>query len=311
MEELLLPQDTRNELKNNYKNTRDQKINSLLKKTHDFDIITPEIPSNKKIFLYQAHSDLCTLLYNKLIKKYPKLESQFITEYQIEHIIRKINKEENNQWTKENISDFVNELKKNYNFEGTEKLILNSTNKTNQITDIRINNSEITHNRYILLSSKYRNKERWVNSNYYSISMIQGDGNLFNINNTHVKKIKSIELIEAIIPINQGKYYPYLYLVIKELYPSYITNDPILSKAYTILSIPKDKSDIYKFTNKDFTHCHKLFNPYIELTKITIQIFNSDGELYQFKGENTENLFLFKVEQYISNNPDIYRTYTM
>jgi len=310
MDQLLKPVDTRNSIKNNYSASRKQNIENMLKYNDGIDFTIPKSTQIKKN-LYTYDSNFSKLLLDSLINEFPALKSQFINEYQIEHMIRKINKNNTNEWTNENISQFVKDLKKSYNFVNEKKInkkpndiILNNSipmNSNNEKPNDMILNHSIpmnsNNNDILLISSKNRNFNKWPSANKYSISFLKDDNIMYNLNVSHIKKIKSIELIEAILPININKFYPYIYIVINEFNSNYITNNNNLSKAYTILTAPEiTKNNIYKFTKNNISYCYKEFNPYIDLGKITITVYNSNNELYEFPDTIKEHLLLFKIK---------------
>jgi hypothetical protein len=119
------------------------------------------------------------------------------------------------------------------------------------------------------------------------------------------KNIYSIELIQAIIPdknnvINE----PYLLLDIEEIQDVMVSSDSNISKSFAILLLdtPNIPGGFIQIDNR--IHENTVLNfttPKASLSKMSISIKNSDGNLFDFGlnsdtlNKNMQNTFIFKI----------------
>jgi hypothetical protein len=147
---------------------------------------------------------------------------------------------------------------------------------------------------YLVVSSKDRDVSQHPNVNHYMIDFPR-----------EFKNIKSIELIQAILPDqNDIKLEPYILLKIEELEDVMVSNDRNVSDAFAIIQISCPAID-GGFINMD-TKIHektvKYFKtPKASLSRMTVRVTDYAGALFDFGSatpgfsKEYQNTFVFKV----------------
>jgi hypothetical protein len=122
---------------------------------------------------------------------------------------------------------------------------------------------------------------------------------------TEFKNIYSIELIQAIIPAkNNVETEPYLLLDIDEIQDVVVSSDTNISKSFAILLLapPTTNGGFIQIDNR--IHENTVLNfttPKASLSKMTISIRDSDGNLFDFGvnsntlNKSMQNTFIFKI----------------
>lgn len=146
---------------------------------------------------------------------------------------------------------------------------------------------------YLSVSSRDRDDSVYPNVNQYIVKFRE------------FKNVKSIELVQAIIPDkNNVSQEPYLLLKIDELDDVMVSNDRNISDAFAILQMAQpitaggfiqiDKR-IHENTVKNFK------NPMASLSKMTVNITDDNGSLFDFGSDSPafqkslQNTFVFKI----------------
>jgi len=144
---------------------------------------------------------------------------------------------------------------------------------------------------YLTVSSKDRDINSHPSVNSYTITFPKD-----------FKNIKSIELIQAIIPDkNNVTAEPYLLLKIDELEDVMVSTNKYVSDAFAILQLapPTTTGGFIQIDKRIHENTTKFFkNPKASLSKMTISITNEAGELFNFGAGNSkglQNTFVFKI----------------
>lgn len=155
--------------------------------------------------------------------------------------------------------------------------------------------------RYLKVSSADRDPAIYPSSSSFSIDLP-----------VEYRNIVSVELIQGIIPDkNNVSLEPYLILSIDEIPNTIDAIDRVTSDAFAILMLSTPPLTVGSFISVN-THIHKntvlYFNqtPKAKLSKMTIKIKNSDGDIFDFGGSGstskaTQSTFFFKITERVHN----------
>lgn len=146
---------------------------------------------------------------------------------------------------------------------------------------------------YLIVSSADRNITRYPSSSNFVIEL-----------ENEYKNISSIELIQAIVPDkNNVTDEPYLLLKVQELENTMDSNNKHIYNSFAILqvcspTVPGSFLQIDKRIFENVTLNYK--TPKASLSKLTIQVTNFNGQIFDFGGSGTTNkanqcLFVFKI----------------
>lgn len=146
---------------------------------------------------------------------------------------------------------------------------------------------------FLVVTSKTRNLTSYPKSNYYSTELTK-----------EYKNIKSIELIQAIIPDkNSITLEPYILLNIDELENVMDSKDIFIEKSFAILQLNKPVTTGGFIEIRQKIHEQVILNfvtPKAKLSKMTITLTNCDGVPFEFGGDGTitkdyQTTFIFRV----------------
>jgi hypothetical protein len=146
---------------------------------------------------------------------------------------------------------------------------------------------------FLSISSRDRDTSGYPNVNRYIVKFPE------------FKNVKSIELIQAIIPDkNDVSQEPYLLLKIDELEDVMVSNDRHISDAFAILQMapPITTGGFIQIDKRIHENTVKNFkNPIASLSKMTVSITDADGTLFDFGNDSPafqkslQNTFVFKI----------------
>tara|TARA_B100001250_G_C19793152_1_gene787488 strand:- start:674 stop:1828 length:1155 start_codon:yes stop_codon:yes gene_type:complete len=268
---------------NNYK-----KYESSYKISNN-QIYTAEIGEKRK---------LSNIIYKGIISSL-KISTNNISEYDIDILINKLNLVKG-KWEKEETKKFVEELKKMISIKNIDP----EFNQTNDLFERETKDKVY----YISIDSNDRNMQKWPNPNNYQINFepisISNSEEQSGFINKSFNNVKSVELIQAIIPIhsNNGDNYdllPYILLEIEELGAVYEGTNDYTSKTFAKLIFDKIIGS-YRYSSNN-NSILKIFNPRIALNKFTVKFRKPNGELYNF-GEYISNSNIEEMGKIKPNN---------
>lgn len=259
------------------------------------------------------------IVYNNIIKSFNNIKKHHIAEYEIDHLLQKYNIiDDKGIIDKTEITSFVKELK---------QTISENSNKEKDliIQEDTLFEKETKDIDYLIsIDSSDRDKQIWKNPSHYRINF-GPDNNLFNSNDSKAYKptkgyinrtfnnIKSIELLEAIIPKCLDKngtdlfIYPYLILEIEEFGSMYEGTNNTTNKAFARLNFDKIIGNYRFFKADNNNKIIKFFNPRIALNRITLKLTKPNGELIDFgKSIILDSLCNSSVSFDIKQNKKIY-----
>ena len=160
-----------------------------------------------------------------------------------------------------------------------------------------INEPEIHYTKridYITISSKERDIINYPSPSQYVV-------NLPN----EFRNVHSIEIINGVIPDqNNVRHEPYLLLNIQELVDVITSTDPIMSNSFAILHLacPITPGYFINVDKKTFEHVVLTYKtPKASLSKLTISITDSDGNLFNFGDDSSgplkslQNMFVLRI----------------
>lgn len=197
---------------------------------------------------------------------------------------KKINNEEynKNQYTS---NDFKNVFSNEFN----QQL------SVSQEPDIKYEKRE----NYLIVSSADRDTSIYPSSSNFVIQLQQ-----------EYKNITSVELIQAIVPDkNDVTAEPYLLLKVNEFENTMESNNKQIYNSFAILQVcqPTVPNSFLQIDKRIFENVTLNYRtPRASLSKITIQITNSEGSIFDFGGSGattkaTQCLFVFKITTSDSN----------
>lgn len=160
-----------------------------------------------------------------------------------------------------------------------------------------------TQDNYLIVSSKDRDVNVYPNSSQFVIHL-----------DREYKNIKSIELIQAIVPDkNNVTSEPFLLLNINELENIMDSNNKQVYESFSILqvcppTVPGSFLQIDKRISENVILNYK--TPKANLSKMTISITDCDGALFNFGGngktdKSYQSLFVFKIITLDTNRKSI------
>ena len=147
---------------------------------------------------------------------------------------------------------------------------------------------------YLSISSKDRDINTYPNVNNYTIYL-----------SNEYRNISTVELVQAIIPAkNNVEAEPYLLLNIEEIQETVSSLDKNISKSFAILQLtsPTTTGGFIQIDKRIHENTIKYFQiPKASLSKMSINICDSDGNLFDFEGDSNtftkgyQNTFIFKI----------------
>lgn len=157
----------------------------------------------------------------------------------------------------------------------------------------------------IVIDSKDRDFSKFSSPNNFVIDFSPPSGSNNEINTGYINRafgnIIKCELINVIMldtsdeedsTDTSGSKIPYLLLDIEELGSNFEATNDELSKSFAILTnytlVNGYKHYLLNSVNSDYT-TKKIYNPRINLNRVTIKIKNADGTLYNFGSINNDN----------------------
>lgn len=162
---------------------------------------------------------------------------------------------------------------------------------------------------YLIVNSSERDITSYPNPSQFVLNLPQ-----------EYRNVSRIEMIQCIIPDkNNVTAEPYLLLNINELENTMESNNKYISEAFSILQLnqPIVPGGFIQLMTQ--IHEHVVLNyktPKANLSKITLSITNSDGQIFDFGGNGTTDkafqcLFVFKItrldkSQNIINQRNVY-----
>lgn len=227
---------------------------------------------------------LSNIIYNGIISSLNNNKNNSISEYDIDILINRLNLDKEN-WGKKDTKKFVNELQKTINFKKYSNNILPDFSETNQLFEK--DTKEKVY--YISIDSNDRDIKKWENPNSYQINFepnsFSNNEKMLGFINRSFNNVKSVELIEAIIPIqsNNGDNYnllPYILLEVEELGSVYEGTNDYTSQTFSKLVFDKVIGS-YRYSSNNLS-IEKIFNPRIALNKLTVRFRKPNGKLYNF-----------------------------
>ena len=157
---------------------------------------------------------------------------------------------------------------------------------------------------YIIINSNDRNVTKYPDANSFVIDFApapSGDSPQKGYVDKTFSNIKSCELLNVVIfntssssssSIFNGASYPYLLLQCDELQNNYYGTNNTISKSFAVLTNSIDSGD-YKyyriFGDSGSDTVTKVYNPRINLTKLTTRLLLPNGNPYQFGNEFTND----------------------
>lgn len=208
--------------------------------------------------------------------------------------------------TKDNDNNKINvSLQEGHISEIKDKLEENNILKLrNQELDL-LYEEEREFNYNIVVDSKDRDYTKYPNPSTFVIDFSPPNGSPSEINNGYVNKafgnIIKCELLDVILldtieeedsTDSSGNKYPYLLLELNELGSNYEGTNDELSKSFAILTTYQNINGYKHYTlnsvNSDTT-IKKIYNPRINLNRLTIKLKTSLGEVYNFGAVNNDN----------------------
>ena len=250
---------------------------------------------------------LSNTIYNAILRSYKNIQKNTITEYEINHLLQKLNLDSDGNWSSEEIKLFSSELKfliNNKNQESTlpdnlnvsktvygESLFEKETKEVNHT--IIINSADRDTKLYPepsnfvvifapdnnTLTSEYlelkKNNDQQIDNDNSNLSLSDQRKTMGYIGRTYTNVCK-VELLEVIIPncVENGDYidnFPYILLDIDELGDTYEGTNTGLSESFAQLSYCEIRGNFRYYLPFKQNPIIKYFNPRVELSKLTIK----------------------------------------
>ena len=147
----------------------------------------------------------------------------------------------------------------------------------------------------IVIDSRDRNTTQYPNTNNFAFHFFPSDTFVGAALYEQYHNIKSIRLVECLVPDFDTTSIPYLTLVIPELDKCLSGTNDTLKKAFTVLLPDREFSGILHCRTDGMPFCKKeYFPPKSSFSKFTLTFFNPDGTLHTFgTGEVT---LIFEIE---------------
>tara|TARA_B100002052_G_C15874539_1_gene596329 strand:+ start:937 stop:1773 length:837 start_codon:yes stop_codon:yes gene_type:complete len=146
-------------------------------------------------------------------------------------------------------------------------------------------------NYYVLIDSKDRNKDYWPANNPFQFdlqpsSIDMSSSNMNNSINRKFNDIHSITIKQIILP-KIDITIPYILVNIQEIGSNINISNDMASNCFGYLTNPKivDSYMYYSFEEYYDSHLTKIFEPRIELSKLTISFLKPDGKLIEFNND--------------------------
>ena len=146
-------------------------------------------------------------------------------------------------------------------------------------------------NYYVLIDSKDRNKDYWPANNPFQFdlqpsSIDMSSSNMNNSINRKFNDIHSITIKQIILPKIDSPI-PYILVNIQEIGSNINISNDMASNCFGYLTNPKivDSYMYYSFEEYYDSHLTKIFEPRIELSKLTISFLKPDGKLIEFDND--------------------------
>lgn len=156
-----------------------------------------------------------------------------------------------------------------------------------------------TRENYLVVSSTDRDTSVYPSSSNFVIQLEK-----------EYKNITSVELIQAIVPDkNSVTAEPYLLLKVREFENTMDSNNKQIYNSFAILQVcpPTVSNSFLQIDKRIFENVTLHYRtPRANLSKITIQITDAEGNVFDFGGSGTKNkayqcLFVFKITTSDSN----------
>lgn len=160
-----------------------------------------------------------------------------------------------------------------------------------------------TQDNYLIVSSKDRDVVTYPNSSQFVIYL-----------DKEYKNIKSVELIQAIVPDkNSVTSEPFLLLNINELENVMDSNNKQIYQSFAILQVcqPTIPGSFIQIDKRIFENVVLNYKtPKANLSKISVSITDSDGQIFSFGGNGTteksfQTVFVFKITTLDTNRKSI------
>jgi len=146
-------------------------------------------------------------------------------------------------------------------------------------------------NYYVLIDSKDRNKDYWPANNPFQFdlqpsSIDMSSSSMNNSINRKFNDIHSITIKQIILPKIDSPI-PYILVNIQEIGSNINISNDMASNCFGYLTNPKivDSYMYYSFEEYYDSHLTKIFEPRIELSKLTISFLKPDGKLIEFDND--------------------------
>jgi hypothetical protein len=200
-----------------------------------------------------------------------------------------------NRYQRINTEEFNKNQYKSNDFKNVFSNDFNQQLSVSQEPDIKYEKRD----NYLIVSSKDRDTSVYPSSSNFVIQLQQ-----------EYKNITSVELIQAIVPDkNNVTVEPYLLLKVNEFENTMESNNKHIYDSFAVLQVcqPTVPDSFLQIDKRIFENVTLNYRtPRASLSKITIQITNSDGSIFDFGGSGTtakayQCLFVFKITTSDSN----------
>ena len=185
--------------------------------------------------------------------------------------------------------------KPNYIESNTNQYEMNNYNNNGKLVNKNknIEQGQVYRENYLVVSSKDRDLSIYPKSCKFSLDL-----------NEEYRNIKSIQLIQAIIPDkNSVTSEPFLLLNINEIDSVMDSNNTQINKAFAMLQIcqPTVSGSFLHIDNRIHENVVIVYQtPKAKLSKFTVELTTCDGVLFEFGGDSTTTKdyqcqFIFKI----------------
>lgn len=165
---------------------------------------------------------------------------------------------------------------------------------------------QTTRTTCIVVDSRDRNTTQYPNINNFAFHFFPSDTFVGAALYEKYHNIKSIRLVECLVPSFDSTSVPYLTLVIPELDKTLSGSNDTLKKAFTVLLPDREFNSITHCRTDGMPFCKKEWNPPKgSFHKFTLSFYEPDGTLHVFgTGEVT---LIFEIEMVISDKDAVMR----
>ena len=283
---------------------------------------------------------LGNLIYNSILKSFKNIGKSNFTEYEINHLLQKMNLSDTNNWSNTQIKDFAKEIRSMILTNKIDNINL----KPENIISESLYEKETKEISYILnINSADRDLKIWPNPNEFMV-LFGPDNNIFHqeildekkndsqyLNDSQIDQqykntgyisrsfsnISKIELLEVIFPKNtypskdnpnpdNYNQFPYLLVEIPELGSCYEGTNTLSSDAFATLTYSETIGNFRYYLPNKYNPIIKNYNPRIGISKMTIRIKkpytnNIESNLFNFGSKPEYNVILDENEPEINN----------